>query len=209
MKKTKNEVRKLQVVGFYRDIDLGNPSPDYTKVQEQYNSLQGERPDFEYDDRYTLLECHVDLDLANFEDVQDGEETGIALPYVVTIDKSSGAVLSIYRNWEEDDPNKTKMLHFVHYKYLPSLGFYGYGLIHCIGGLTKSATSILRQLVDAGTLYQQVSSREGFGSRATKAPSCPVSSGTWMFPEELFGTTLRLCHTRNPAQFSTSCWGIL
>ena len=116
MKKTKNEVRKLQVAGFYRDIDLGSPSPDYTKVQEQYNSLQGERPDFEYDDRYTLLECHVDLDIEGFEDERDGEPTGIALPYVVTIDKSSGQILSVYRNWEEADPNKQKILHFVHYK---------------------------------------------------------------------------------------------
>ena len=176
MKKTKNEVRKLQVAGFYRDIDLGNPSPDYTKVQEQYNALQGERPAFEYDDRYTLLECHVDLDLANFEDEQDGEQTGIALPYVVTIDKSSGAVLSIYRNWEEGDPVKKKMLHFVHYKYLPSLGFYGYGLIHCIGGLTKSATSILRQLVDAGTLSNLPAGLKARGLRI-KGDETPIMPG--------------------------------
>ena len=176
MKKTKNEVRKLQVAGFYRDIDLGEPAPDYTKIQEQYNSLQGERPAFEYDDRFTLLECHADLDLADFEDTKDGEPTGIALPYVVTIDKSSGKVLSVYRNWLEDDPLKKKMLHFVHYKYLPSLGFYGYGLIHCIGGLTKSATSILRQLVDAGTLSNLPAGLKSRGLRI-KGDETPIMPG--------------------------------
>tara|TARA_R100001082_G_scaffold830_2_gene637 strand:+ start:3304 stop:5772 length:2469 start_codon:yes stop_codon:yes gene_type:complete len=176
MKKTKNEIRKLQIGGFYRDVELGEPSPDYTKVQEQYNALQGERPAFEYDDRYTLLECHVDLDLANFEDEKDGEPTGIALPYVVTLDKSSGTILSIYRNWEETDPLKKKMLHFVHYKYLPSLGFYGYGLIHCIGGLTKSATSILRQLVDAGTLSNLPAGLKARGLRI-KGDETPIMPG--------------------------------
>jgi len=176
MKKTKNEVRKLQVAGFYRDIDLPNPTPDYTKIQEQYNSLQGERPAYEHDDRYTLLECHVDLDLDGYEDERDGEKTGIALPYVVTIDKSSGTILSIYRNYLEDDPVKTKMLHFVHYKYLPSLGFYGYGLIHTIGGLTKSATSIVRQLVDAGTLSNLPAGLKSRGLRI-KGDDTPIMPG--------------------------------
>ena len=176
MKKTKNEVRKLQIAGFYRDIDLPDPAPDYTKIQEQYNSLQGERPSFEHDDRFTLLECHTDLDLANFEDERDGEQTGIALPYVVTIDKSSGDVLSIYRNYLEEDPLRKKMLHFVHYKYLPSLGFYGYGLIHCIGGLTKSATSIVRQLVDAGTLSNLPAGLKSRGLRI-KGDESPIMPG--------------------------------
>ena len=176
MKKTKNEVRKLQIAGFYRDIDLPDPAPDYTKIQEQYNSLQGERPSFEHDDRFTLLECHTDLDLENFEDEKDGEQTGIALPYVVTIDKSSGDVLSIYRNYLEEDPLRKKMLHFVHYKYLPSLGFYGYGLIHCIGGLTKSATSIVRQLVDAGTLSNLPAGLKSRGLRI-KGDDSPIMPG--------------------------------
>ena len=176
MKKTKNEVRKLQIAGFYRDIDLPDPAPDYTKIQEQYNSLQGERPSFEHDDRFTLLECHIDLDLEDFEDEKDGEQTGIALPYVVTIDKSSGDVLSIYRNYLEEDPLRKKMLHFVHYKYLPSLGFYGYGLIHCIGGLTKSATSIVRQLVDAGTLSNLPAGLKSRGLRI-KGDESPIMPG--------------------------------
>ena len=176
MKKTKNEVRKLQIAGFYRDIDLPDPAPDYTKIQEQYNSLQGERPSFEHDDRFTLLECHIDLDLEDFEDEKDGEQTGIALPYVVTIDKSSGDVLSIYRNYLEEDPLRKKMLHFVHYKYLPSLGFYGYGLIHCIGGLTKSATSIVRQLVDAGTLSNLPAGLKSRGLRI-KGDDSPIMPG--------------------------------
>ena len=176
MKKSKNEVRKLQIAGFYRDIDLPNPTPDYTKIQEQYNSLQGERPSYDYDDRYTLLECHVDLDLDGYEDERDGEQTGIALPYVVTIDKMSGTILSIYRNWLEDNPNRTKMLHFVHYKYLPSLGFYGYGLIHTIGGLTKSATSIVRQLVDAGTLSNLPAGLKSRGLRI-KGDDTPIMPG--------------------------------
>jgi|TARA_R110000751_G_scaffold43532_2_gene100383 hypothetical protein len=176
MKKTKNEVRKLQIAGFYRDIELPNPTPDYTKIQEQYNSLQGERPAYEHDDRYTLLECHIDLDLDGYEDERDGEQTGIALPYVVTIDKSSGTILSIYRNYLEDDTNRTKMLHFVHYKYLPSLGFYGYGLIHTIGGLTKSATSIVRQLVDAGTLSNLPAGLKSRGLRI-KGDDTPIMPG--------------------------------
>jgi len=152
MKKTANEVLKLQMAGFYRDIELPSPSVEYSKIQETYDHLTGDSPSVEYDERHTLLEIHVDVDLAGFEDTEDGEETGLRLPYVVTIDKSSSDVLSVYRNWREEDPDRQKIMHFVHYKYLPGLGFYGFGLIHLIGGLAKSATAILRQLVDAGTL---------------------------------------------------------
>ena len=134
MKKTKNEVIKLQLAGFYRDIDLPTPNVEYSKIQETYDHLTGDQPSVEYDERYTILEFHVDLDLQGFEDKQDGEETGLGLPYVVSIDQSSGEVLSIYRNWERDDPDRLKNMHFVHYKYLPGLGFYGFGLIHLIGG---------------------------------------------------------------------------
>ena len=152
MKKTPNEIRKLQVSGFYRDIDLPTPSPDIGQIQEEYNKLTGSSINYEVDQRHTLLEMLVDYDLPGFEDMQGGEETGIALPYVITIDKGSRKVLSIKRNWNEEDPQKLKVEHFVHYTYLPGLGFYGFGLVHMIGGLSKSATSLLRQLVDSGTL---------------------------------------------------------
>ena len=176
MKKNKNEVKRLQIGGFYRDLDLPEPTPDYTKIEEQYNEMQGDEPSYEYDDRYTLYEVHVDLDLAGFEDEENGEETGIGLPYVVTIDKSSSQILSIYRNWMEADPLKKKTQHFVHYKFLPSVGFYGYGLIHCIGGLARSATSILRQLVDAGTLSNLPGGLKSRGLRI-KGDDSPIMPG--------------------------------
>ena len=152
MRRNKNDVRKLQVDGFYADIELGNPTPDDSQVQAEYNKLTGENPSYEFDGRYTLLEMHVNIDLEGFEHEKDDEETGIALPYVVTLELGSRKVLSIRRNWVEDDPQQLARQHFVHYEYIPGLGFYGFGLIHMIGGIAKSATSVLRQLVDAGTL---------------------------------------------------------
>ena len=152
MKKTPNEIRKLQVSGFYRDVDLPTPTPDIGQIQEEYNKLTGSNVNYEVDQRHTLLEMVVDYDLPGFEDTQGGEHTGIALPYVITIDKGSRKILSIKRNWNEEDPQKLKVEHFIHYTYLPGLGFYGFGLVHMIGGLSKSATSLLRQLVDSGTL---------------------------------------------------------
>jgi len=149
MKKTENEVLKLQVNGFYRDVELPPPEPEFSDIQEKYDDLEGESDySMEDDDRRTLLEFHVDIDLP--EPFNDPD--GIARPHVITVDKTSRTILSIRRNWYEDDRKKRKRDHFVHYKYLPGLGFYGFGLIHLIGGLAKSATSILRQLVDAGTL---------------------------------------------------------
>ena len=152
MKKSSNEIRKLQVSGFYRDIDLPPASPDVDDVERKYGELTGDSVSYDYDSRHTILEMMVDLDLPGFEDTDKGEPTGIQLPYVVAIDLSSRTILSIRRNWYEDDPRKIKREHFVHYQYMPGLGFYGFGLIHMIGGLAKSATSLLRQLVDAGTL---------------------------------------------------------
>ena len=152
MKKPPNEIRKLQVSGFYRDVDLPTPTPDIGQIQEEYNKLTGSNVNYEVDQRHTLLEMVVDYDLPGFEDTQGGEQTGIALPYVITIDKGSRKILSIKRNWNEEDPQKLKVEHFIHYTYLPGLGFYGFGLVHMIGGLSKSATSLLRQLVDSGTL---------------------------------------------------------
>ena len=176
MKKQRNELRKLQVMGFYRDIDLEEAEPDYSDIQRTYDDIQGESPTVDYDDRHTILEIHVDLDLPGYEDVVDGEETGIACPYVVTIDKSSGVILAIRKNWMEDDPKKMRVEHFVHYKFMPGLGFYGLGLIHMIGGMAKSATSILRQLVDAGTLANLPAGLKSRGLRI-KGDDSPISPG--------------------------------
>ena len=172
MKKTSNEVKQLQVNGFYTDIDLPDPAPDMTDIQEKYDELDGESAVIEDDDRHTILEIHADLNLAG--DLEDPD--GIARPYVVTIDKSSRTILAIRKNWYEDDEKKRKRLHFVHYKYLPGLGFYGTGLIHLIGGLAKSATSILRQLVDAGTLSNLPAGLKARGMRI-KGDDSPLMPG--------------------------------
>ena len=153
MKKSSNDIRKMQVNGFYRDIELPDATPSSSDITKKYNEMTGESESYDYDTRHTILEMQVDLDLKGFEDKDaNGQNTGIALPYVVTIDHPSGIILSIRRNYYEDDSARLRRMHFVHYQYLPGLGFYGFGLIHMIGGLAKSATSILRQLVDAGTL---------------------------------------------------------
>lgn len=151
MKRSKNEVRKMQVSGFYRDVDLGDPVADSDDISNRKDEISGYNSS--QDDRFTLLEIHCDLDINGFEDVDKfGDPTGIELPYVVTIEKGTGEVLSIYRNWDENDPKKARIGHFSHYNYVPGFGFYGFGLIHLIGGFAKGATSIMRQLVDAGTL---------------------------------------------------------
>ena len=173
MKKTENEVLKLQVNGFYRDVELPAPEPEFSDIQEKYDELDGESDySMEDDDRRTLLEFHVDVDLP--EPFNDPD--GIARPHVITVDKTSRTILSIRRNWYETDPKKRKRDHFVHYKYLPGLGFYGFGLIHLIGGLAKSATSILRQLVDAGTLANLPAGLKTRGLRI-KGDDSPLSPG--------------------------------
>jgi hypothetical protein len=150
MRKTKNELKKLQVGGFYLDEDLGEPAETFDDVEKKIAEKMGFRADS--DDRYKLLEMHVNYDLPGYEDEEDGEETGIGLPYVITIEKNTQTVLSIRRNWNENDPLKQKRNHFVHYGYIPGFGFYCFGMIHLIGAFAKSGTSLLRQLVDAGTL---------------------------------------------------------
>jgi hypothetical protein len=150
MRKTPNELRKLQVAGFYRDIELPDPVDSFDEVEKKIAEKMGFRATT--DDRYKILEMQVDLDLPGYEDEEDGEPTGIALPYIVTIDKSNGIVLAIRRNWRPEDEHKKKRSHFVHYGYIPGFGFYCFGLIHLIGAFAKSGTSILRQLVDAGSL---------------------------------------------------------
>ena len=176
MKKSANDIRKLQVSGFYSDVDLGAAASDPDRVKEKYNELTGDSGSYESDSRHTLLEMMVDLDLPGFEDTQKGEPTGISLPYVVTIDLSSRVILSIRRNWYEDDELKTKREHFIHYQYIPGLGFYGFGLIHMIGGLAKSATSLLRQLVDAGTLSNLPGGLKARGLRI-KGDDTPIMPG--------------------------------
>ena len=176
MKKTTNEVLKLQQSGFYADVELPAPAPDTTEITAKYNKLTGDHPNYEVDQRHTLLECMVDIDLAGFEDTDNGEPTNIGLPYVITVDKSSNTILSIRRNWKEDDELKLKRQHFVHYQYLPGLGFYGFGLVHMIGGLTQSATSLLRQLVDAGTLANLPGGLKARGLRI-KGDSSPIMPG--------------------------------
>ena len=153
LKIAENELRKQQVSGFYRDVDLGKPPIIQDKVEEKEKELAGTKKVGRQEDVYTLLECHVNLDIEGFEDVgPDGEPTGIKLPYVVTVEEGSQKVLSIRRNFAPNDPLKNKIQYFVHFKFLPGLGFYGFGLIHMIGGLSRTATAALRQLLDAGTL---------------------------------------------------------
>ena len=153
IKISENDLRKQQVNGFYRDVELSKPSETEDKVSKKERELDGTKKTGKVEDMYTLLECHINLDIEGFEDMgQDGEPTGIRLPYIVTIDEGSREVLSIKRNFEQDDPKKQKINYFVHFKFLPGLGFYGFGLIHMIGGLSRTATSALRQLLDAGTL---------------------------------------------------------
>ena len=152
IKMSENELRKQQVGGFYRDIDLGAPQMKTDDVTKKEQELEGVKQQ-KQDDIYTLLECHVNLDLEGFEDVgEDGEPTGIKLPYVVTIEEGSREVLAIRRNFRAGDSLKRKIQYFVHFRFLPGLGFYGFGLIHMIGGLSRTATTALRQLLDAGTL---------------------------------------------------------
>ena len=164
---TYNDIRKLQVAGVYRDVELSetNDGEDEGAIQERSDELLGLRPNYS-DDSYTLLECHIDLDLEGFEDKDmEGNSSGIMLPYIVTLDQGSGKVLSISRNFREQDPLRRKRQYFVHFKFLPGFGFYGLGLLHTIGGLSRAATSILRQLIDAGTLSNLPA---GFKSRGVR-----------------------------------------
>ena len=152
LKMDENTIRKMQVAGIYRDVEISASDDDQDVVQEKKDELEGASKGYS-DEVFSVLEMHVNLDLEGFEDMgRDGQPTGIKLPYIVTLDQGSGEILSITRNFEQNDPLKRKIQYFVHYKFLPGLGFYGFGLIHMIGGLGRAATSILRQLIDAGTL---------------------------------------------------------
>jgi len=175
MRKTKNELRKLQVAGFYKDVELGEPQKILDDVEKRKAEEQGYSAT--EDDRYRVLEMHVNLNLEGYEDKdEDGEETGIALPYVVTIEKGTSTVLAVRRNYLEDDPQKLKRQHFVHYTYIPGFGFYGLGLIHLVGGYARAGTSILRQLVDAGTLSNLPGGLKSRGLRV-KGDDTPIAPG--------------------------------
>ena len=177
MRKTKNELIRLQYAGFYRDVDLGDPIRTMDEVEKQKAEDQGFSASM--DDRFQLLEMHVNIDLPGYPDVdKDNNETGIALPYVVTIEKGTGTILAIRRNWREDDKLKSKRQHFVHYGYIPGFGFYYFGLIHLIGGHSKAATSLLRQLIDAGTLSNLPGGLKSRGLRI-KGDDTPIAPGEW------------------------------
>ena len=170
MTRSTNQIKKLQVRGFYRDVELTPSFIENNPITDKFNDIGGVSPSGDKED-HQLLEMHVDVDLPGFEDPD-----GIALPYVVTIDKGSDTILSIYRNWDEEDEHKTKKQHFVHYGYVPGIGFYNLGLIHMIGGLAKSATSLLRQLVDAGTLSNLPGGLKTRGLRI-KGDDTPIMPG--------------------------------
>ena len=175
MRKTENEVLKLQEAGFYSDIDLGKPSGELDDIEKQKAEETGMTA--LQDERFRILEMHVDLDLPGYEhENKKGEKTGIALPYVVTVEKGTCKILAVRRNWYEDDKLHTKRQHFVHYQYIPGFGFYGYGLIHLIGGYAKSATMIIRQLVDAGTLANLPGGLKSRGLRI-KGDDTPIQPG--------------------------------
>jgi hypothetical protein len=174
MFKTKNEIRKLQVAGFYRDVELGEPTKTTDEIQERKNKETGFNS--LNDDRFELFECHINLDLEGYEDKEDGEETGIEIPYVVTVIGGTGEILSVRRNYHEDDPTKARRDHFVHYVYIPGFGVYGFGLFHLIGGFARSATSIMRQLVDAGTLSNLPGGLKSRGLRI-KGDDTPIAPG--------------------------------
>jgi hypothetical protein len=175
MRKTENEILKLQEAGFYSDVDLGEPSGELDDIEKQKAEEMGMSA--LQDERFRILEMHVDLDLEGYEHKdKDGEMTGIALPYVVTVEKATTKILAIRRNWYEDDELHIKRQHFVHYQYIPGFGFYGYGLIHLIGGYAKSATMLIRQLVDAGTLSNLPGGLKSRGLRV-KGDDTPIAPG--------------------------------
>ena len=174
MRKTENELRRLQHAGFYRDLELGTPQLVMDEVEKQKALEQGFSAAM--DSRFQLLEMHVEYDLPGFEDKDDGEPTGIALPYVVTIEKGTSKVLAVRRNWEPDDKHKQRRQHFTHYGYIPGFGFYYFGLIHLIGGHTQTATSLMRQLIDAGTLSNLPGGLKAKGLRV-KGDDTPIAPG--------------------------------
>ena len=185
MRKTKQEIHNLQEMGFYKDIDLGEPDYDLDTVEKKIAEQMGF--DATNDDRYKILEMNVNLDLEGYEDKDGSRKTGIALPYVVTIDKGTSEILAIRRNWNQDDDMKKRREHFVHYGYIPGFGFYCFGLIHLIGGFSKSGTMLLRQLVDAGTLSNLPGGFKARGLRI-KGDDTPIGPAEWRDVDAPSGT---------------------
>ena len=210
MRKTENEITRLQYAGFYRDIDLGEPANTLDEVEKKIAEKMGFRATT--DDRYKLLEMHVDLDLEGYEDTdEDGNFTGIALPYVVTMEKGSQEILSIRRNWRPEDKRKQKRQHFVHYGYVPGFGFYCFGLIHLVGAFAKSGTSLIRQLVDAGTLSNLPGGFKTRGLRI-KGDDTPISPGEFRDADVPSGTlkdNLMTLPYKEPSQVLYSLLGTI
>ncbi len=185
MRKTKQEIHNLQEIGFYKDVDLGEADYDLDEVEKKIAEQMGF--DATNDDRYKILEMNVNLDLEGYEDKDGSRKTGIALPYVVTIDKGTTEILAIRRNWNQDDDMKKRREHFVHYGYIPGFGFYCFGLIHLIGGFSKSGTMLLRQLVDAGTLSNLPGGFKARGLRI-KGDDTPIGPAEWRDVDAPSGT---------------------
>src|SRR5210317_260299 len=213
VKISENELRKQQVNGFYSDVELGTPgSSDSNELEKKEHELEGTRRSGKQDDMYTLLECHTNLDLEGFEDVgADGEPTGIKLPYIVTVEEGSRKVLSIRRNYAPDDIKKNKIQYFVHFKFLPGLGFYGFGLIHMIGGLSRTATTALRQLLDAGTLANLPAGFKQRGVRVRDEAS-PIQPGEFRDVDAPGGNIrdqFQLLPFKEPSQTLLSLMGVV
>ena len=185
MRKTKQEIHNLQEIGFYKDIDLGEADYDLDEVEKKIAEQMGF--DATNDDRYKILEMNVNLDLEGYEDKDGNRKTGIALPYIVTIDKGTSEILAVRRNWNQDDSMKKRREHFVHYGYIPGFGFYCFGLIHLIGGFSKSGTMLLRQLVDAGTLSNLPGGFKARGLRI-KGDDTPIGPAEWRDVDAPSGT---------------------
>jgi hypothetical protein len=213
VKMPENELKKLQAIGFYKKVDVSNSySPENSQVQEEIDELSGLEPSYDLGEVSVLYEVHCNLDIDGFEDVdENGNMTGVKLPYIVTIDASSNSVLSIYRNYAENDPLRKKIEYFVHFKFLPGLGFYGFGLTHMIGGLSKASTSILRQLIDAGTLANLPA---GFKTRGIRIrdEDTPLQPGEFRdvdAPGGILGQAIQPLPFKEPSQTLLSLLNLL
>ena len=213
VKMPENELKKLQAIGFYKKVDVSNSySPENSQIQEEIDELSGLEPSYDLGEVSVLYEVHCNLDIDGFEDVdENGNITGVKLPYIVTIDADSNSILSIYRNYAENDPLRKKIEYFVHFKFLPGLGFYGFGLTHMIGGLSKASTSILRQLIDAGTLANLPA---GFKTRGIRIrdEDTPLQPGEFRdvdAPGGILGQAIQPLPFKEPSQTLLSLLNLL
>ena len=213
VKMPENELKKLQAIGFYKKVDVSNSySPENSQIQEEIDELSGLEPSYDLGEVSVLYEVHCNLDIDGFEDVdENGNITGVKLPYIVTIDANSNSILSIYRNYAENDPLRKKIEYFVHFKFLPGLGFYGFGLTHMIGGLSKASTSILRQLIDAGTLANLPA---GFKTRGIRIrdEDTPLQPGEFRdvdAPGGILGQAIQPLPFKEPSQTLLSLLNLL